>query len=986
MEFRVLGRLEIVSDAGESIAVTRPLVRGALFALVLHRNESLSPGRLIELLWGAGASDRLHSLHSNMWNLRQVLPADRLVSDDRGYRLEIGAGGVDLDRFRRLVRDASRARDEFTAARLLSEAMGLWGSGRLSELLPATPAMGSLITGLTEEHRDTRNALIRVRLALGRHRDLLPELRASLSAEPVDEQLWADLMLVLYRCGLKTDALAAFTQARAALSPAGLAGAQLHRLRRQIQADDPALQPEAALSPLRGMVMGSLAGHRAEEGIRPRQLPPGILDFTGRGTQAGELIALLSPKQGALGVPVAEVTGPPGVGKTALAVHVAHAIAHDYPDGQLFVRLGGATEHPAAPEAILGEVLRAVGMDAGQLPHTRTEREAAYRTYLAGRRLLLVLDGAVSPDQVRPLLPGTAGCAVIVTSQVQLVGLRAGNSISLPPLDEDQALDLLARLVGKERIEAEPQAAATVVAACGGLPLAVRIAGERLAARPNWPIAYLARALSDERRRLDELVAGDLAVRASLAFSYQALPARAQRLFRLLALAGQQEVPDWAASALLGEPAADAIDTLVDRSLLSAVGMDPLGQPRYRLHDLLRDYAAELSAEHGNAGADNIVREDKTARARLADGWLELAALADQQLPQPPYLPPRPSDPRAERTAGKLQRAVVAESDAWFAIERSNLIATIHDLCSTGESQTALRLMQHLAAYLRRHGYHDDAEHAWTAIINAAGKAGDQQAVSQARLRAAMVIAVDEGDTARASGPIQACITAFEKSSDLVHLALTFGLRAYCAQAEGVHDRARADAEHGIELARRAQDVHAEFFCLCVLGVSLGELGDHDGGSRCSERAIEIARDLGTGHLSIAVMALIQIRESAGQLHEVIELCRQGLAVFPPSGHGVGRAHFHQHLGLAHQRLGHHTEAIEVLTKATEQFQGQRNPYQTARCLRALADSAEAAGRRHDVLHHLQRSIALFHDHGHTREESEAQARLAAFNGKTHTA
>ncbi|GLY86027.1 AfsR/SARP family transcriptional regulator [Actinoallomurus iriomotensis] len=977
MEYRVLGRIDIISAGGELVPVTRPLVRGALFALVLHRNEPLSRERLIDLLWGEGPGpvDRLHSLRDCLWNLRRLLPPQRLVADERGHRLDIVAGRdrVDVERFRQLVREAARTGDDLTAAHLLQDAVGLWGSGRLSELLPATAAMTALVTGLAEEHRGARNALIQVRLRLGQHWDLLPELRAWVSAEPVDEQLWADLMLALYRCGLKTDALGAFTEAREALSTAGLApGNQLHRLHRQMQVDDPKLSPEVEGSHP-SLLAGALADHRAKRQIRPRQLPPDTLNFTGRGTQAAELIALLSPKPGSLGVPLAEVTGPPGIGKTALAVHVAHAIAHDYPDGQLFLRLGGASDDPARPEEALAEVLRAVGMSPVEVPETRAEREAAYRTHLAGRRLLLVLDDAASPDQVRPLLPGTAGSAVIVTSQRQLVGLAAGQAVNLAPFAVDEAMALLAQIVGRPRMEAEPIAADEVVAACGGLPLAVRIAGERLAARPNWPIAYLARALRDEQRRLDELVAGDLAVRASLALSYRTLPPRLQRLFRLLPLAGAGELPGWAADRLVGEPATDAVEVLVDRSLLCAEGMDVLGQPRYRMHDLIRTYATELQT-----GPDGAVDDTEAAQARLIDGWLELAALADAQLPQPRYLPPRQPASETAQMPEQLRHMVIAEPERWFTTERENLLATIHSSCAIGQHRTAGRLAQYLAAFLHVNGYHDDAENAWTAITRAAELAGDHDAACNARLRTVLVMVADKKHTARAAEPLRTCLAAFEAGGHLPRLALTYAVRGFCAYLEGDHDQAHGDADRGLELARQAGDTHAEFLCLYVLGVTFNERGDYQQGIGCGERAVKVAEQLGPGYTGTALYALIQSHAAAGQPAQVIQLCRHGLVTEAPTGHSISRAFFRQHLGLAYQQLGEHDQAITTLTTAAEQFHTQRNYDQQARCLLALADSYYAMGCWHEVSSRLEKSIVLFRKCGSRSQEVKAQEKLGA--------
>lgn len=709
MQFRVLGRFELISDTGGSLAVTRPQVRGVIFALVQYRNTSLSSERMVELLWGTDPdAARLHSLRNCIWDTRQMLPAGRLITDDVGYRLRIDAEDdqVDVDRFRELQRHgaaALHAGDDAVAARLLEEAVRMWGNVPIGELLPDTPAMMSLVTGLIDEHRDARTALIQARLALGEHHELVPELRALLAGDPADEQMWAALMLALYRCGRRADALRAFGEARAAVAAHADTepGPELRALRHRIVADDPRLTSHA-----RGDTVE--VALQAGGDIPPRQLPSDPAGFTGRAGDAAEVIGRLSPGAGQMAVRVVQLAGPPGIGKTALAVHVGHAVAHDFPDGQLYVPMAGTSPTSPSAGALLGEVLGGLGLPAAQIPATTLQRAAAYRTRLAGRRMLIVLDDAACPDQVRPLLPGAPGCAVIITSRARLSGPDVGSPITVPPLPHADGRELLARLIGRARVAAEPEAADEIVHACGGFPLAIRIAGQRLAAHPAWPIAHFARALRDRRHRLDELSTGDLQMRRSLAASYRVLGPQAQRLFRLLALAGPYPVAGWVGDVLLDEPAAKVIDTLVDQSLLAETWDPATGRPRYRLHDLLRDYAGELLAGDPDA---------QVARERLNAGWLELTDVADTAMPGPVFVPGhrRPAS-RTGIVGTQVKQQVAADPQAWFAAERTNLRLITTSAEAAGDHRTAQQLALRLTRYLHATGDHDEAERIWTAV------------------------------------------------------------------------------------------------------------------------------------------------------------------------------------------------------------------------------------------------------------------------------
>lgn len=339
------------------------------------------------------------------------------------------------------------------------------------------------------------------------------------------------------------------------------------------------------------------------------QLPAAVADFTGRSDLTANLCHwLTTPTRRAespQAVAVAIVTGRAGVGKTALAVHVGHQLRRAFPDGQLFVTLDGANAEPFDSGEALGRFLRALGMDATQIPDRVQDRAALFRARTARRRVLVVLDDAGGEAQLRPLLPGGSGCGVLVTSRSPLTALEGARLVDLDGFNLDQALELLARIIGRARTAAEPDAATAIVDRCGRLPLAVRIAGARLLAKPHWPLAKLAERLGDERRRLDELAAGDLEVRASVALSYQGLDGLQRRTFRRLGLLEATTFSAWAAAALLDLPVPQAersLEALTDARLLDVVGRDGIGQVRYRFHDLMRLFARERAAAEEGEG------------------------------------------------------------------------------------------------------------------------------------------------------------------------------------------------------------------------------------------------------------------------------------------------------------------------------------------------------------------------------------------------
>src|SRR2546421_798923 len=476
-----------------------------------------------------------------------------------------------------------------------------------------------------------------------------------------------------------------------------------------------------------GQLVAAARPAAPEANGHPAQLPADLADFTGRALHVAELCDLLARERkdpeppGA--VVLSAIAGKAGVGKTALALHVAHRLRGSFPDGQLYVNLRGAEQQAAQPADVLAGFLRALGVDGSAIPDDVEERGVLYRRRVADRRLLVVLDNAAREWQVRPLLPGSGGCAVLVTSRARLAGLEGARLIDLDVLGAEHAVELLSQVAGPERVAAEPEAAEELARQCGYLPLAVRICGARLRARPHRRLAWLCGRLGDERRRLDELTIGDLEVRASLALSYEELDHRERQAFHRL---GLLRAPDFRA-AIAGplvdasvDEAEELVDTLVDAQLLEVAGRDPTGSLRYRFHDLIRLYARE------RAGAEETATDRTAAMERALGAWLAVAEEADHRLGCGFFTVPHGSALRW-RFDRKLTEELLAEPAAWFESERAALIAAVEQSAEWHLPETAWDLAVCSAGFLEVRGYFDDWRHTFEVALAATRTTGNRR-------------------------------------------------------------------------------------------------------------------------------------------------------------------------------------------------------------------------------------------------------------------
>jgi DNA-binding SARP family transcriptional activator/tetratricopeptide (TPR) repeat protein len=719
MRFLVLGPVSATVD-GEPVDLGRRRERHLLALLLLETGRPVPAPRLVDLLWDdTPPGDPRAALHIHVSRLRRRLTevgADRfdveLRTDPAGYLLDPGWATVDLHEFRDLVERARHTPSVADRAGLLREALELWRGPALADIVPEE-SRHRAAAALDEARLSALESRVAADLELGRQHELVPELTALVADDPGRESLVGPLMVALHRCGRQQDALAAYHRTASYLSQQlGMdPGRELRELHLAVLRDDPALAAGAG--------PGLPAPAAATAVTAPAQLPADLQSFVGRTGELDRLSALRRARLDGAAPLVVAITGMAGIGKTAFAVHIGHRLRDGYPDGQIFLDLHGFADGlaPMAPALALDRILRAFGVGADQIPETVDERAALYRSTLADRRVLLILDNVESESQVAPLLPGAPGCLTLVTSRLALTGLDEVVPVPLGVLSRAEAVDLLG--TGGDAVTAS-----AVVDLCGRLPLAVRLAGARLRHRPSWTMSHLAGLLRDEGGRLAELAAGDRSVAAAIRLSYHQLRPDQRLLFRRLGHVAAPSVSPTAAAAAVADVdrgvAGRLLEQLVDVCLLEHRDHD-----RYATHDLVRLFARETAA------VEDTADEAERASRRLGEAYLHSVhnatdTMADGRTPR--FFDLDFASPYAETFAD------VAAATAWVQAECQNVVAVIEDASARGLPDLVWRLALHLSRYLSRARRLDD----WTAVHRLGVRAAE--ALDDPKARALMEV------------------------------------------------------------------------------------------------------------------------------------------------------------------------------------------------------------------------------------------------------
>jgi DNA-binding SARP family transcriptional activator/tetratricopeptide (TPR) repeat protein len=893
VQVRLLGPVDVVIDgAPRSLSGLRG--KAVLAVLALHSGSVVSSERLVDLVWGdKPPATAANTLQVHVSQLRHVLGSRTAIrARAPGYLLDLGDEGTDVAVAEKLIGSAARMPDPVRRADQLRAALALWRGRPLADVA-GIGWLDEQARRLEQLRLQATETLVETRLTLGEHAQLVPELERLTHEHPFREHLHRQLMLALYRSGRQADALAAYRRLRQTL--ADELGIDPSRPLRDLEAavlrQDPALHPATpAAAPVAPV---------------PAQLPLAVHAFAGRAAELVELDALL-PAEGddassrPNAVVISAVQGTAGIGKTTLAVYWAHRVARHFPDGQLYVNLRGfdATGSIAEPIEALRGFLAAFGVPPGRIPADLDGAAALYRSALAGKRVLVVLDNARHVDQVRPLLPGAPGCMAIVTSRNQLTPLVAAEGahpLTLGLLAPAEARDLLARRLGVNRVAREPDAVAEIIARCDRLPLGLGIAASHAAVRPEFPLAVLAERLRDAAAGLDAFQGGDAAtdVRVVFSWSYQALSTHAARLFRLLGLHPGSDIAAPAVASLAGLPPPRAQALLTE--LVQAHLLTEPTPGRYTFHDLLRLYAAERAQE------SETTVDIRAAMRRMFDHYLYAAYAAALVLD--PARPPIPLDgPQPGVTT--YRPGDHDEALAWFAAEHPALLAVIDRAASGGFDTWTWKLAWTMTTFFDWSGRWDDLIATQEAALDALRRLGEKAGQAQAHRDIGRTLA-QLGRYVEAQTQLGHAVDLYSELGDDAGRARTHHNLGWLWQAQGRYHDALGHSEEALRLFQRVGDRVGQARALNGTGWIHAQLGDHRRSLDCCQQALALMRELGDRHGQAGAWDSVAFaHHHLGAYRSAIEGYEQALAGYRELGDQLSEAAVLIHLGDTQEATG----------------------------------------------------------------------------------
>jgi DNA-binding SARP family transcriptional activator/tetratricopeptide (TPR) repeat protein len=930
MRFHLLGAVEVRTDS-VPLPMGSTKQTAVLAALLVHANQPLSTEVLVDRVWGEAAYDGARrTLHTYVARIRRLLAqADaaqagsqhrrthaRVLRSGGGYLLETDLDQVDLHRFRRLVEQAGQSVSaDATRALLLREALALWQG----EPLAGVPGDWAARTR-TSWHRERHDAVIawtEIELRLGNPGIVIAPLTDLADEHPLVEPLAVALIRALHAASRPAEALDRYATIRRQLAD-GLGVDPGPALRAAHQA---ILHGggTASMAPAPSRVGGGRSG-------APAQLPLDVRGFTGRGAELAALdVALATSGEEPTAVVISAVSGTAGVGKTALVVHWAHRVRRYFPDGQLYVNLHGF-DPAGAPlrttEAVRG-FLEAFDVPPHRMPTSVESQVSLYRSLVNGRRILIIVDNVRTAEQVRPLLPGTAGAMVVVTSRNALPGLVAGEGahpLNVDVLSAAEAREFLGRRIGRDQVVAEPAAVDEIIAACARLPLALAILAARAATHPRLPLSKLAAELGAAQHSLDAFAGDDPAtdVRAVFSWSYRVLAPAAARLFRLLGLHPGPDFTAVAAASLAGVPVESARALLTE---LTGAGLLSEHRPgRYAFHDLLRGYAAEQAEAHDSQQAR------QAAVGRLLGYYLHTAHAADRQL-----YPHRESVLLAapDQPVGASELADRDAAMAWCTEEHQVLLSTVRQATDAGLDDVAWQLAWALTTYFDLQGYWHDWVRTQELALTAATRSDDRSAMAFSYRNIGLALA-QLGRYDESHRRLETALSRYRELGDDAGQAHTHNARARVFGRQGEHRAALEETQHAVRLFHRA------------------------GQQVMQARALNNAG---------------WYRALLGEYKQALVSCLQALDIHHQAADRYGEANTWDSLGYIHHRLDDHDQAVASYRTAIGLWREVGDRYNEADTLTRLGDDFHASGSRGAARAAWRRALTILEHLGHPDQD-----------------